>query len=193
MEASSSLLAVFLRLIFSPTISSPPPPSLPPSRSPSLRRLRLFSRDRSSPPRRSQNQSSPRAHAPPPPPPFVWSALSAEGGGGWLVVGGWGGGVSVQPAEVCSEGGVDVTERRCSHQRIHRETQRHLALSILALPPSAERLHHRFLLLAFSAPPGRHATPRAGLGRVGGRRTACFCEPMPQVNARLTAEFHERR
>lgn len=56
----------------------------------------------------------------PPPPPLVLSieAEQAKGGGGELD----------KPAENCpSKGNVYVREGRCSHQRIHTQTQRHLA------------------------------------------------------------------
>lgn len=68
--------------------------------------------------------------SPPTPASFVLSALSVEG----VCVGGG----LVQPVANCpSEGSVYVMGSCCSHQRIHSETQRHLARRILALSPDA--------------------------------------------------------
>lgn len=74
---------------------------------------------------RSQNQSSP--HAQPIHPRLLCFECALRRGWGDLV----------QPVANCpSEGSVYVMGSCCSHQRIHSETQRHLARRILALPPN---------------------------------------------------------
>lgn len=129
--------------------------------------------------RNSQNQSSHLARSRcPPPPPFVLSALSIVGGGG---EGGGVGkvGVLVQPVENCpSDSSIYVTEQRSSHQRniqwgtktpasTHpRSSSERLACRL------AERKKRLNFFFLFLATPRRSADSRA-----------CFCQPMPQVNA----------
>lgn len=118
---------------------------------------------------------------PTPPPPLGPSVLPIEADRAEE-----GGGLS-KPAENCpSKGRVYVREGRCSHQRIHTRTQRHLARADLHLPLSfspllAARLESKhthaqkaaesllWIWIFFLV----HATPWA--------YSACFPELMPQV------------
>lgn len=103
-----------------------------------------------------------------------------------------GGGELDKPAENCpSKGNVYVREGRCSHQRIHTQTQRHLApasvhpltLFLPVLLPGCTDgswipfwISFLFFYCFFLCFARCHT-----LGLFGSR--GCFCEPMPQVNS----------
>lgn len=94
-----------------------------------------------------------------PPPPLILSALSPrQNRQREREREGVGGGESDKPAENCpSNGSLYVREGRCSHQRIHTPTQRHLA-SVYVHPLAFPALFH-FLPPSLSLPDRRINTP----------------------------------